>query len=35
LRCAFNNHRTRREDIDGFLKDVVQVAQEIILENVS
>jgi glutamate/tyrosine decarboxylase-like PLP-dependent enzyme len=35
LRCAFNNHRTRREDIDGFLKDVVQIAQEIILEPVS
>jgi aromatic-L-amino-acid decarboxylase len=35
LRCAFNNHRTRREDIDGFLKDVVQIAQKIILEPVS
>ena len=32
LRCAFNNHRTRREDIDGFLIDVLQIAQEIDLE---
>lgn len=29
LRCAFNNHRTRREDIDGFLADVLRVAEEI------
>lgn len=29
LRCAFNNHRTRREDIDGFLEDVLQIAKEI------
>lgn len=29
LRCAFNNHRTRREDIDGFLADVLRVADEI------
>ncbi|MDP5084885.1 MAG: pyridoxal-dependent decarboxylase [Yoonia sp.] len=29
LRCAFNNHRTRREDIDGFLVDVLEIAQEI------
>jgi aromatic-L-amino-acid/L-tryptophan decarboxylase len=35
LRCAFNNHRTRREDIDGFLADVLQIAKEIILEQTS
>lgn len=35
LRCAFNNHRTRREDIDGFLIDVLQIAQEIDLELAS
>lgn len=29
LRCAFNNHRTQREDIDGFLKDLLQIATEI------
>lgn len=29
LRCAFNNHRTRREDIDGFLEDVLQILEEI------
>lgn len=34
LRCAFNNHRTRREDIDGFLEDVLRVAEEIASENV-
>lgn len=33
LRCAFNNHRTRREDIDGFLVDVLQVAAEILKEQ--
>lgn len=33
LRCAFNNHRTRREDIDGFLSDVLSVAEEILLEQ--
>ena len=33
LRCAFNNHRTRREDIDGFLADVLRVAEEIALEQ--
>lgn len=32
LRCAFNNHRTRREDIDGFLHDVLRVAEEIMRE---
>lgn len=32
LRCAFNNHRTRREDIDEFLNDVLQIAEEILLE---
>lgn len=35
LRCAFNNHRTRREDIDGFLVDVLQIAQEIAAEQAS
>ncbi|MFA8443765.1 aspartate aminotransferase family protein [Yoonia sp.] len=35
LRCAFNNHRTQREDIDGFLIDVLQIAQEIDLEKAS
>ena len=35
LRCAFNNHRTRREDIDGFLVDVLQIAQEIDMEQAS
>jgi glutamate/tyrosine decarboxylase-like PLP-dependent enzyme len=34
LRCAFNNHRTRREDIDGFLVDVLQIAQEIEPERI-
>lgn len=29
LRCAFNNHRTRREDIDGFIEDVLQIGKEI------
>jgi glutamate/tyrosine decarboxylase-like PLP-dependent enzyme len=33
LRCAFNNHRTQREDIDGFLLDVLQIAREIDLEQ--
>ena len=33
LRCAFNNHRTRREDIDGFLGDVLRVAAEIVSER--
>lgn len=33
LRCAFNNHRTRRADIDGFLIDVLEVAEEIVLEQ--
>jgi len=33
LRCAFNNHRTQRADIDGFLDDVIKIAQEIILET--
>ena len=35
LRCAFNNHRTRREDIDGFLDDVLHIAKEIIAEQAS
>jgi glutamate/tyrosine decarboxylase-like PLP-dependent enzyme len=35
LRCAFNNHRTQREDIDGFLVDVLQIAQEIHVEQAS
>lgn len=30
LRCAFNNHRTRRVDIDGFLVDVLKVADEVL-----
>lgn len=29
LRCAFNNHRTLRQDIDGFLYDVMKIADEI------
>ena len=33
LRCAFNNHRTTRADIDAFLSDVVQVAGEILIEK--
>jgi glutamate/tyrosine decarboxylase-like PLP-dependent enzyme len=33
LRCAFNNHRTRRGGIDGFLVDVLQIAQEIDMEQ--
>ncbi|MEE4145106.1 MAG: pyridoxal-dependent decarboxylase [Halieaceae bacterium] len=33
LRCAFNNHRTRREDIDGFLDDVLRIAEEIMVEQ--
>jgi len=33
LRCAFDNHRTQREDIDGFLVDVLQIAHEIDLEQ--
>ena len=33
LRCAFNNHRTRREDIDRFLSDVLHVAAEILSEK--
>jgi glutamate/tyrosine decarboxylase-like PLP-dependent enzyme len=33
LRCAFNNHRTRREDIDGFLGDVLRVGEEIASER--
>ncbi|WP_170603447.1 pyridoxal phosphate-dependent decarboxylase family protein [Ruegeria arenilitoris] len=33
LRCAFNNHRTKREDIDDFLNDVLRVADEIISEE--
>ncbi|NKB28018.1 MAG: amino acid decarboxylase [Rhodobacteraceae bacterium] len=33
LRCAFNNHRTRREDIDEFLADVPRIAEEILQEN--
>jgi glutamate/tyrosine decarboxylase-like PLP-dependent enzyme len=33
LRCAFNNHRTQRADIDGFLEDVIEIAQEIIMET--
>ncbi len=33
LRCAFNNHRTRRTDIDGFLEDVLRVAEEILREQ--
>jgi len=35
LRCAFNNHRTQREDIDGFLVDLLQIAREINLEQAS
>lgn len=35
LRCAFNNHRTQREDIDGFLVDLLQIAREIDLEQAS
>ncbi|WP_258547107.1 pyridoxal-dependent decarboxylase [Phaeobacter gallaeciensis] len=33
LRCAFNNHRTQIEDIDEFLRDVMQIAEEILLEQ--
>lgn len=33
LRCAINNHRTRREDIDEFLADVLRIAAEIALEQ--
>lgn len=33
LRCAFNNHRTQREDIDSFLIDMLQVADEIRSEH--
>ncbi|WP_170328562.1 pyridoxal phosphate-dependent decarboxylase family protein [Ruegeria arenilitoris] len=33
LRCAFNNHRTRHEDIDGFLRDVALVGEEITAER--
>ena len=33
LRCAFNNHRTQRADIDGFLKDIVKIADEILAEQ--
>jgi len=32
LRCAFNNHRTQRADIDGFLDDVLRIAKEIAAE---
>jgi aromatic-L-amino-acid decarboxylase len=32
FRCAFTNHRPRREDIDGFLIDVQKVAVEIVVE---
>jgi len=35
LRCAFNNHRTQRHDIDGFLKDVLEIAQEVGLGQAS
>lgn len=33
LRCAFNNHRTERDDIDGFLDDVLRIASEITAER--
>ncbi len=33
LRCAFNNHRTQREDIDGFISDVLRTAEEILRER--
>jgi len=33
LRCAFNNHRTKRDDIEGFLQDVLRIAKEIALEH--
>ncbi len=29
LRCAFNNHRTQHVDVDGFLADLLKIAQEI------
>lgn len=29
LRCAFNNHRTKHVDVDGFLADLLKIAQEI------
>ena len=35
LRCAFNNHRTRRADIDGLLADVLCIAEEIKTEHAS
>jgi len=33
LRCAFNNHRTTRDDIDEFFKDVQHVAKEVLSEQ--
>jgi glutamate/tyrosine decarboxylase-like PLP-dependent enzyme len=30
LRCAFNNHRTTRADVDGFLADVLRIAEEVL-----
>lgn len=33
LRCAFNNHRTRKEDIDAFLSDLLRIADEIHAEQ--
>lgn len=32
LRCAFKSHRTEREDIGGFLDDVLRIAGEITTE---
>jgi aromatic-L-amino-acid/L-tryptophan decarboxylase len=33
LRCAFNNHRTRQSDIDSFLADLLNIAEEIAAEH--
>ena len=33
LRCAFNNHRTQRADIDEFLKDLIHIADELSAET--
>lgn len=33
LRCAFNNHRTKMQDIDAFVGDLMQIAGEILTEQ--
>ena len=35
LRCAFNNHRTRRGDIDDFLQDVRRISAQIVAAQAS